>query len=57
MFSQKMPETIDGSLISETMAQWKSFWMVPAIMAAAIMIVFFLAFWDKIKVESDADSE
>lgn len=55
MFSVKMPDGVDGTLLSGTMAQWKSFWMFPAIMAAVIAVVFFLAFWDKIKVTEDDD--
>ncbi len=56
MFSVKMPEGIDPTLIANTMAQWKSFWMFPAIMAGAIAVIFFLAFWDKIQVtEEDGD--
>lgn len=38
---------VDATLLTETMAQWKSFWMVPAGMAAAITAIFFLGFWDK----------
>lgn len=38
---------VDATLLSETMAQWKSFWLVPAGMAAAITAIFFLGFWDK----------
>ena len=38
---------VDATLLSETMAQWKSFWLVPAGMAAVITAIFFLGFWDK----------
>jgi len=58
MFSVKMPEGVDGTLLSDTMAQWKSFWMFPAIMAAVVAVIFFLAFWDKVKVtENDETGE
>ena len=56
MFSVKMPEAVakaggaEAGLLSQTMAQWKTFWMFPAIMAAVIAAVFFLAFWDKTRV-------
>jgi nucleoside transporter len=50
MFSVKMPESIDAGLISEAMSQWKLFWIFPAVMAAAIAVVFLLAFWDKTRV-------
>ncbi|MDP7655037.1 MAG: MFS transporter, partial [Roseibacillus sp.] len=56
MFSVKMPEGVDGTLLSDTMAQWKSFWMFPAIMAAVVAVIFFLAFWDKIKVTEDDET-
>jgi nucleoside transporter len=56
MFSVKMPEGIDAGLISSAMEQWKAFWILPAIMAAAIALVFFAAFWDKTKV-GDGDGE
>ncbi|TWT41396.1 MFS transporter [Botrimarina hoheduenensis] len=52
MFSQNMPAGIDPALLSETMAQWKEFWLVPAGMAAAIAVVFFLAFWDRVDREA-----
>jgi hypothetical protein len=55
MFSRALPEGLDPTLLSETMAQWKEFWMLPAYMAAAIMVLFFLAFWDR--VDTDGDSE
>ncbi len=29
------------------MEQWKNFWLSPAIMAAIIMIIFGLLFWDR----------
>ncbi|MFM2001341.1 MAG: hypothetical protein RI963_767 [Planctomycetota bacterium] len=38
---------VDATLLSETMAQWKSFWLLPAGMAAVITTIFFLGFWDK----------
>jgi nucleoside transporter len=46
MFAVNLPE-VDATLLSETMAQWKSFWMVPAGMAFVIMVIFAAAFWDK----------
>ena len=55
MFSVKMPDGVEGPLLSDTMAQWKSFWMFPAIMAAVVAVIFFVAFWDKIKVTEDDD--
>ena len=67
MFSVDIPAAVDSNLVSETMLQWKSFWMLPAIMAGVIAVVFFLGFWDKsadtvnaddpVKSEEDTTSE
>jgi len=53
MFSVNMPEGVDSTLISEAMMQWKELWILPAIMAAVITVVFFLGFWDKTQVAED----
>lgn len=50
MFSVNLPE-IDATLLSETMSQWQAFWWLPAAMAGAITLLFFVAFWDKIDVD------
>jgi hypothetical protein len=47
--------TVDPQLLAETMAQWRSFWFVPAGMAAAIALIFFVAFWDKMSNYAKAD--
>ena len=52
MFSRALPEGVDSALLSETMAQWKEFWLLPAYMAGAIMVVFFLLFWDRLDREA-----
>ena len=36
------------------MAQWKEFWMLPAGMAAAILVLFAVAFWDRTEAEQPA---
>jgi nucleoside transporter len=56
MFSIKMPEGIDPTLLADTMAQWKGFWILPALIAGGIAVVFFLSFWDRIRV-ADADED
>ncbi|MEO0529466.1 MAG: MFS transporter [Planctomycetota bacterium] len=48
MFSRNLPEGLSPELVTETMAQWKEFWLLPAYMAAAIMVLFFVAFWDRV---------
>ncbi len=54
MFSVEMPEKLDPALLSETMQQWKEFWIVPAIMAGVILLVFAALFYDK---TGDSDEE
>lgn len=53
LFSIDMPESIDADLLTSTMAQWKEFWILPAIMAGAILVLFFLGFWDKTQVTEE----
>lgn len=53
MFSVSLPEGLDSGLLKDTMAQWKAYWMLPAIMAGGIAAVFFLAFWDRARVAND----
>jgi nucleoside transporter len=50
MFKVGLPE-VDPALLAKAMAEWKTFWMFPAGMAAVIMVIFFLAFWDKVKTD------
>lgn len=47
MFSQHLPEGLDPTLVASTMEQWKHFWLSPAIMAAIVMVIFAVAFWDR----------
>jgi MFS family permease len=49
MFSQKLPQDLNPELLADTMAQWKNFWISPAIMAAIVFVVFAVAFWDRTK--------
>jgi len=56
MFSVSKPQ-VDPQLLSETTAQWKEFWTLPAYMAAGILILFFLTFWDKSKAGAAPDAE
>ena len=61
MLSRNLPAGLDKELLSSTMSQWKNFWMFPSIMAAIVLVIFALAFWDKMKPSAsdaqDADSE
>jgi MFS family permease len=49
MFTRELPDNLNQELLSETMTQWQNFWMLPAIMAAVVFVVFALAFWDRTK--------
>jgi len=54
MFSVGMPEGVDLSLLADTMAQWKEFWVFPALMAGVIAVLFLVTFWDRVEVSDDA---
>ncbi len=51
LFQVGLPE-VDAALLAKAMGEWKVFWMLPAGMAAAIAVIFFLAFWDKVRTDS-----
>jgi hypothetical protein len=55
MFSVNVPDAVDPALLSQSMADWKVFWLLPAAMAGVISIVFFLCFWDKVRVAEASD--
>lgn len=57
MLSRDLPEKLDSTLLSETMLQWKNFWLLPSIMAAGILVIFALTFWDKGQLEEDGKGE
>jgi hypothetical protein len=46
MFSVE-PLKVAPQLVTDTMAQWEKFWLLPAAMASVIAVVFFVLFWDK----------
>ncbi|MCM2371330.1 nucleoside permease [Aporhodopirellula aestuarii] len=52
MFTRDLPESLDPGILAETMAQWRDFWLSPAIMAAAIFVLFAVSFWDRTKTEA-----
>jgi len=49
MFSKGYPEGIDQKLIDRTMEQWTEYWMFPAGMAAVVLVIFAITFWDRVK--------
>lgn len=56
MFSVE-PLRVDPALVAETMDQWRQYWLVPAAMAAAITVLFLVAFWDKMSNYDDKPVE
>lgn len=58
MFSVSLPEGLDATLLSETMTQWKEFWLLPAGMAGAVLLLFAVSFFEKSDtVVEENDSE
>lgn len=56
MVTRDIPEGVDQALLSDTMNQWHDFWLFPSIMAAGVLVLFAVAFWDKAKApEADKD--
>lgn len=48
MFSVSMPEGVKKTtFLTDAMVQWKSYWLLPAGMAGAIAVLFFVAFRDR----------
>jgi hypothetical protein len=47
MFAVKMPASIHTELLTKTSELWKAYWLLPAGMAAAIAVIFFIAFRDR----------
>ncbi len=48
MFGKGYPEGINMDIVASAMADWKNYWLFPAGMAAVIMVIFAIAFWDKV---------
>jgi len=53
MFSVGLPP-VDAGLLETASLQWKTFWLLPAGMAAVVAVIFFLAFWDKSADDDEA---
>ncbi|MCH2114125.1 MAG: MFS transporter [Pirellulales bacterium] len=47
MFSVARPDQLDPALVRETMTEWKSFWLLPAGMAATVLVIFLATFHEK----------
>jgi nucleoside transporter len=46
MFSVGLPK-VNPTLLQTASAQWKTFWLLPAGMAAVIAVIFLIFFWDR----------
>ena len=55
MFLSEKPAE-SGTLVTDAMANWKTFWMFPCLMALIVTIVFAVAFWDKYREENETES-
>jgi MFS family permease len=53
MFAVEMPAGVKDATIEAAASVWKSYWMLPAVMAGAIAVLFLVAFWDR--TQGDAD--
>ena len=53
MLSRSLPDSLDPTLLQATMQQWKDFWMLPAILAGIVFIVFAVLFWDTTRQADD----
>lgn len=57
MFSASLPEGLDQTLLAETMGQWKDYWLLPAGMAAVVLVIFAVSFHDKSDAAVDTSSD
>jgi Na+/melibiose symporter-like transporter len=55
MFGQGYPDGVNPELVATAMTDWKHYWLFPAGMAAVILVIFALFFWDKVDREVDAE--
>jgi nucleoside transporter len=56
MFSVEKPK-VDPALLTETMLQWKKFWLLPAGMAAAVLLLFAATFYDTMRQREPQDGQ
>ncbi|HYO26149.1 MAG TPA: MFS transporter [Lacipirellulaceae bacterium] len=50
------PVGVDPALVAESMSNWKDFWLLPAAMAAAVLVLFAVAFRDRSADDMAAES-
>ena len=56
MFLTEKP-TATAGIVQDAMANWKTFWMFPSLMAIVVVVVFTVAFWDKVKQEEPSPEQ
>jgi nucleoside transporter len=56
MFSVNLPESVDAEVLSKAADLWKSYWLLPAGMAAVIAVIFAVAFHDRSAGKSEEES-
>ena len=56
MFLTEKP-TATAGIVQDAMANWKTFWMFPSLMAIVVVVVFSVAFWDKVKQEQPSPEQ
>ena len=57
MFGKGYPDGLDPAMVTSTMAEWKNYWLFPAVMAAVILVLFTIGFWDKTNGEEHTSEE
>jgi nucleoside transporter len=55
MFAVTMPEGVSPANVLEVAAAWKSYWMLPSLMAAGVGLLFLIAFREGKNVEAGSD--
>lgn len=51
MFGKGFPDGVNMDLVAKAMTDWQNYWVFPAGMAAVIMVIFALGFWDKVETD------
>lgn len=55
MFGKGHPEGMDPQLVSNNLSQWKDYWVFPMVLAAVILLIFALSFWDKVSTDEESN--
>lgn len=52
MFAAEIPK-VDDKVLSTAAELWKTYWLYPAMLAGAVTVLFFVAFWDRSKAPGE----